>query len=204
MVNKQYNVQSLNKNKSNNNNNHNNHNHTSSITLISTVPPNLNSQQQLSQPQQSLNNNNNLANNNDRHQSPIISAFEHNITQQYFHHSDTYDLVDGTDNIIDSSDIDPIASINSSVIGDSHKQLSINDIGRFQYILQMDREMVSLEKTKSTPFFSLYRSLSLSHSFFLPRLLIRFWCRFSRLNSAHSNFQSNYDFFCVIIISFHN
>lgn len=143
MVNKQYNVQSLNKNKSNNNNNHN-HNRTSSITVISTIPPNLNSQQQPSQTQP-LNNNNNLAH-NDRHQSSIISAFERNITQQYFHHSDTYDLVDGTDNIIDSSDIDPIASINSSVIGDSHKQLSINDIGRFQYILQMDREMVSFEK----------------------------------------------------------
>lgn len=138
MVNKQYNVQSLNKNKSNNNN----HNHTSSITVISTIPPNLNSQQQ----PLNNNNNNNLAH-SDRHQSPIISAFERNITQQYFHHSDTYDLVDGTDNIIDSTDIDPIASINSSVIGDSHKQLSINDIGRFQYILQMDREMVSFEKT---------------------------------------------------------
>lgn len=149
MVNKQYNLQSLNKNKSNNNNNHN-HNHTSSITVISTIPPNLNSQQQQSQPQphsqQPLNNNNNFAQ-NDKHQSSIISAFERNITQQYFHHSDTYDLVDGTDNIIDSSDIDPIASINSSVIGDSHKQLSINDIGRFQYILQMDREMVSFKKT---------------------------------------------------------
>lgn len=139
MVNKQYNVQSLNKNKSNNNNNHNNNR--SSITVISTIPPNLNSQQQ-QQPQQPLNNNNNLAH-NDRHQSSIISAFERNITQQYFHHSDTNDLVDRSDNIIDPFDIDPIASINSSVIGDSHKQLSINDIGRFQYILQMDREMVS-------------------------------------------------------------
>lgn len=27
----------------------------------------------------------------------------------------------------------------------NHKDLSINDIGRFQYILQMDREMVSYE-----------------------------------------------------------
>lgn len=148
MVNKQYNVQSLNKNKSNNNNN----NHTSSITVISTIPPNLNLQQQQqsqsqSQSQQQLNNNNNNLAYNDKPRSAIISAFERNITQQYFHHSDTYDLVDGTDNIIDSSDIDPISSINSSVIGDSHKQLSIDDIGRFQYILQMDREMVSFEKT---------------------------------------------------------
>lgn len=30
----------------------------------------------------------------------------------------------------------------------NHKDLSINDIGRFQYILQMDREMVSLTKKK--------------------------------------------------------
>lgn len=135
MVNKQYNVQNLNKNKNANK---------TSITVISTIP-NLNQSSLLSPTTK----NSSLS---DSHQSP----FERNITQQQQHYynadADAYDIVDddedeqnGTYNI-DSSDIDPIASINSSVIGatthDSHKNLSINDIGRFQYILQMDREMV--------------------------------------------------------------
>lgn len=36
----------------------------------------------------------------------------------------------------------------------NHKDLSINDIGRFQYILQMDREMVSFFWAKRKFFFS--------------------------------------------------
>lgn len=35
----------------------------------------------------------------------------------------------------------------------NHKDLSINDIGRFQYILQMDREMVSFWQQKKKIFF---------------------------------------------------
>lgn len=35
----------------------------------------------------------------------------------------------------------------------NHKDLSINDIGRFQYILQMDREMVSFFSVVSICFF---------------------------------------------------
>lgn len=45
--------------------------------------------------------------------------------------------------VIDHSD-DNTSKIGSSLSSnEQHKDLSINDIGRFQYILQMDRELVS-------------------------------------------------------------
>lgn len=51
-------------------------------------------------------------------------------------HNDDFDVIDHSD--------DNTSKIGSSLSSnDHHKDLSINDIGRFQYILQMDRELVS-------------------------------------------------------------
>lgn len=51
--------------------------------------------------------------------------------------NDDFDVVDNCD--VDTS---KIGSSISSI--EHHKDLSINDIGRFQYILQMDRELVRI------------------------------------------------------------
>lgn len=152
MVNKQYNVQNSNKNKAKN------HNQTAAINQCITAISNV-----INPNQQTIsannNNNNNSLRANDNHQTK--SAFEKNITQQYYNDSiDTFDLVDGNrsrdnnnissnivdhnngnvkSNIITSTD----NSLSASNESNSHTHLSINDIGRFQYILQMDREMVS-------------------------------------------------------------
>lgn len=98
------------------------------------------------------------------------SAFERNITQHYYQdNSDAFsDLLDDNCgdhkaatlsvqsvqpeqrsifNVIATTDDHLITTTsvttNTSLDSDSQKPLSINDIGRFQYILQMDREMVS-------------------------------------------------------------
>lgn len=85
------------------------------------------------------------------------NAFERNITQQYYHSiNDTFDVVDGqfetkrilshntsmadTEKHSSNSMANAAADANDT---QSQKQLSIDDIERFQYILQMDREMVS-------------------------------------------------------------
>lgn len=93
------------------------------------------------------------------------NAFERNITQQYYHSiNDSFDVVDGqfenkrilSDNTSmadtgknsSQSMANAAAAAAASAAHDasdtqSQKQLSIDDIERFQYILQMDREMVS-------------------------------------------------------------
>lgn len=99
------------------------------------------------------------------------SAFERNITQHYYYdNSDAFsDLLDDncgekpirvqssnqfdhpkfsviatTDNNLLNTATTTTSTTNTSIDSDSQKPLSINDIGRFQYILQMDREMVRL------------------------------------------------------------
>lgn len=127
MVNKQYNVQNLSKSKTKNSD----HIDTELLKQSITVIPN-------------------ETHVNDTYQ--LQNAFERNITQQYYHNlNDSLDLVDGH---IDSkhmtgddsmADIDIVKnSIAATTDNDSQsqKQLTIDDIGRFQYILQMDREMV--------------------------------------------------------------
>lgn len=89
------------------------------------------------------------------------NAFERNITQQYYHSiNDSFDVVDGqfenkrilSDNtsMADTGKNSGHAMANAATAAahdasdtQSQKQLSIDDIERFQYILQMDREMVS-------------------------------------------------------------
>lgn len=52
-------------------------------------------------------------------------------------HNDDFDVIDHSD--------DNTSKVGSSLSSNGHhKDLSINDIGRFQYILQMDRELVSV------------------------------------------------------------
>lgn len=96
MVNKQYNVQGLNK----------------KLKQQNSTPPPL--------PPTAATTNGHLANTNED------SAF----------HNDDFDVIDHSD--------DNTSKIGSSLgSNEHHKDLSINDIGRFQYILQMDRELVS-------------------------------------------------------------
>lgn len=129
MVNKQYNVQNLGKNKSKNSN----HTDTEVLKQTITVIPN-----------ESILNGSIDANNTYQSQN----AFERNITQQFYHSlNDSLDSVDGNHNNHRMTGDDSMADIvkNSSTgatDNESQKHLSINDIGRFQYILQMDREMV--------------------------------------------------------------
>lgn len=148
MVNKQYNVQNSNKNKTKN------HNQTAAINQSITAISNI-----INPNQQTISTNNNNLQANDNHQTK--SAFEKNITQQYYNDSiDTFDLVDGnrsrdnnniSSNIVDHNNgnvksniiVSTDNSLSASNESNSHTHLSINDIGRFQYILQMDREMVS-------------------------------------------------------------
>lgn len=89
------------------------------------------------------------------------NVFERNITQQYYHSlNDTFDSVDGhfenkriasgdTASMADTVKNKNMSSMSTDAASQdtndtqSQKQLSIDDIERFQYILQMDREMVS-------------------------------------------------------------
>lgn len=142
MVNKQYNVQKLGKNKTKTSN------HTDakeqlkqSITVIPNETPVNGSSgaRDFYHPQ---------------------NAFERNITQQYYHSvNDSFDVVDGqfenkrilSDNtsMADFGKNSGHSMANAAAAAadasdtQSQKQLSIDDIERFQYILQMDREMVS-------------------------------------------------------------
>lgn len=137
MVNKQYNVQQLDKNKTN---------HTDakeqlkqSITVI---------------PNETIISGSSGVRDIYRTQN----AFERNITQQYYYSlNDTFDLVDGhLDNnkrhtgdtaamadIVKNKNMDGATAQDATNDTQSQKQLSMDDIERFQYILQMDREMVS-------------------------------------------------------------
>lgn len=134
MVNKQYNVQNLSKNKTND---------VETLKQTITVIPNETA---------SISNGSGGA--NDTYQSQQQNAFERNITQNFYYsltdsldgnfeekqHSGGFgddsmeDIVKNSNNITGATDAD----------SQSQKHLSINDIGRFQYILQMDREMVRL------------------------------------------------------------
>lgn len=133
MVNKQYNVQSLGKNKTKNSNNIDAQTLKQTITVIPNETINVNSSNGA----------------NDSYQSQQ-NAFERNITQQFY-----YSITDSLDGHFDNKHIggddsmgDIVKNSNSTGATDadsqSQKHLSINDIGRFQYILQMDREMVRL------------------------------------------------------------
>lgn len=144
MVNKQYNVQKLGKNKTKNSNH------------IDAA------KEQLKQSITVIPNETHLNGSNDvRDFYHSQNAFERNITQQYYHSiNDSFDLVDGqfenkritSDNTImadtvkkSNSMANAMATTTAQDANDtqSQKQLSIDDIERFQYILQMDREMVS-------------------------------------------------------------
>lgn len=128
MVNKQYNVQNLGKNKTKNSNQIDLQTLKQSVIVTSISS----------------------SETNDSNQSQNV--FERNITQQYYH-----SLNDSLDGHFDNKHIIGATSmadiVKNSVAGEtdadaqSQKHLSINDIGRFQYILQMDREMVSLFPT---------------------------------------------------------
>lgn len=132
MVNKQYNVQSLTKNKTKNSSNHNDaQTIKQNITVIPSNETHVNAS--IGAP--------------DLYQSQ--NAFERNISHQFYHGlNDTFDFIDGNFDKMTSNDSMADHIKNSSAAGatdsdsQSQKQLSINDIGRFQYILQMDREMV--------------------------------------------------------------
>lgn len=143
MVNKQYNVQKLGKNKTKNSNHADAKEQLKqSITVI---------------PNETIVNGSSGAHRDFYHPQ---NAFERNITQQYYHSiNDSFDVVDGqfenkrilSDNTSmadtgkDSSNGMANATAAAADANDtqSQKQLSIDDIERFQYILQMDREMVS-------------------------------------------------------------
>lgn len=128
MVNKQYNVQNLGKNKTKNSNQIDLQTLKQSVIVTSISS----------------------SETNDSNQSQNV--FERNITQQYYR-----SLNDSLDGHFDNKHIigaTSMADIVKNSVADetdadaqSQKHLSINDIGRFQYILQMDREMVSLFPT---------------------------------------------------------
>lgn len=142
MVNKQYNVQQSSKNKSKNLNS-------------------LDAKEQLKQsitviPNETIINGSSGVRDIYRTQN----AFERNITQQYYHSlNDSFDSVDGhfenkrhtfgddttmaSNNNNNHMSSDTAAAAHDTNDTQSQKQLSIDDIERFQYILQMDREMVS-------------------------------------------------------------
>lgn len=142
MVNKQYNVQNLSKSKTKNSN----HIDTELLKQSITVIPN-------------------ETHVNDTYQ--LQNAFERNITQQYYHNlNDSLDLVDGhidskhmtgDDSMADTDIVKNSIAATTDNDSQSQKQLTIDDIGRFQYILQMDREMVracSNSIVNSTIFFA--------------------------------------------------
>lgn len=140
MVNKHYNVQKLGKNKAKNSNQ-------------------IDAKEQLKQsitviPNETIINASNGARNIYHNQN----AFERNITQPYYHSlNDSFDLVDGhfdskrntsdnasmSDMVKNTMSTAAAATPHDTSDTQSQKQLSIDDIERFQYILQMDREMVS-------------------------------------------------------------
>lgn len=132
MVNKQYNVQSLTKNKTKNSSNHND-----AQTIkqnITVIPPN----------ETHVNASTGAP---DLYHSQ--NAFERNISHQFYNGlNETFDFIDGNFDKMTPNDSMADHIKNSSAAGatdgdsQSQKHLSINDIGRFQYILQMDREMV--------------------------------------------------------------
>lgn len=142
MVNKQYNVQKLGKNKTKTSNH-------------------IDAKEQLKQSITVIPNETILNGSSDlRDFYHTQNAFERNITQQYYHNlNDSFDLVDGhfenkritsdnpsmADNVKNSMANASAAAAAAQDTNDtqSQKQLSIDDIERFQYILQMDREMVS-------------------------------------------------------------
>lgn len=129
MVNKQYNVQDLSKNKIKNADHQID---SQSLKQSITVIPNESSVH-------------GSIGSNDTYHSQ--NAFERNITQQYYHNLN--DSADGHYSKQTSCDNSMADIVKNSITGatdndsQSQKHLSINDIGRFQYILQMDREMVS-------------------------------------------------------------
>lgn len=167
MVNKQYNVQSLTKNKTKNSKSNQNDAQTLKQTI--TVIPN----------EPTVNGSSGA---NDTYQSQ--NAFERNITHQFYHGlNDTFDLIDGNfDKIHMTTSNDSMADIvKSSIAGatdgdsQSQKQLSINDIGRFQYILQMDREMVRRIIFMIYLCYSIFASGFLFHSKIEEKFMLNFY-----------------------------
>lgn len=136
MVNKQYNVQNLSKNKTNKNLKHID---TEILKQSITVIPNETIV-------------------NGAHRVDDIYQTQNAFMQQYYHNlTDSPDIVDGH-LTGDDSMVDIVKNRNNSVTDNdsqSQKQLTINDIGRFQYILQMDREMVRF----LSHFFSLFKCI---------------------------------------------
>lgn len=145
MVNKQYNVQKLGKNKTPKNSNHTDAAKEQLKQSITVIP----NEAILNGP-------------SDVHDFyHTQNAFERNITQQFYHSiDDSFDFVDGqfenkritSENTImaDTGKNSGMANATAAAAAaqdasdtQSQKQLSIDDIERFQYILQMDREMVS-------------------------------------------------------------
>lgn len=139
MVNKQYNLQNISKNKTK----HLNAIDAKTLKQSITVIPNVNSSIGL----------------NDSYH--LQNAFERNIVNQLYHSlSDSLDGdFDNKHTTGDNSMDDTVKtnSITGAADTDTQSQnhLSINDIGRFQYILQMDREMVRfpLRKNVQNEFF---------------------------------------------------
>lgn len=184
MVNKQYNVQKLGKNKTKNPNHH--HGKEQLKQSITVIPNDT-----------TLNDSNGAR---DFYHSQ--NAFDRNIIQQYYHSlNDSFDLVDGhfENNYItsDNTSMGDIVKQNMSAAADqptaagaatdandtqSQKQLSIDDIERFQYILQMDREMVSVpigsDRAEAILIYNYFR-LILTHFTHtkkkLPELHFEFW-----------------------------
>lgn len=138
MVNKHYNVQGLNKKLKQQNASPPPQNHISSIP----IPNPKQQQQQQHQHHQSYEaskiRQSTDATSLQSNQASIgnDSAFGRNIT----YNNDDFDVIDHSDD--NTSKIGGSSSLSSN---DQHKDLSINDIGRFQYILQMDRELVSVQ-----------------------------------------------------------
>lgn len=118
MVNKQYNVQSSKKLKTYS------PPPNRSVSEISSAPNPTNSGNNLDTISEENNSKLFLAQNSLKHQKKQSSAYGKNLTTYLQHNSDEFDICD-----------DNCERLN-------HKDLSIKDIGRFQYILQMDREMV--------------------------------------------------------------
>lgn len=138
MVSKQYNVQNISQNKTK----HLNAIDAEILKQSITVIPNVNSSI-------SLNDSDHLRN-----------AFERNKANQFYHSlSDSLDGDFNNKHTTGDNSMDDTVKTNS-ITGaadtdtQSQNHLSIDDIGRFQYILQMDREMVRLPvRSHSVHFF---------------------------------------------------
>lgn len=158
MVNKQYNVHSLNKKQLNQQYQSATPSIKPNFTVISSVPNDKHTHLISAY----ANNSNNQTALTDQ------SAFERNISQQYHHrggkaaNGDNFDFVDGNfdnnnsislsitsditttvDDTDQRSNRDHISTAAGRNDSPNKQPISIHDIGRFQYILQMDREMVS-------------------------------------------------------------